>query len=129
VSGNDSTKIIKIKKFQNPIYFGISGFFLKMEQLEQINDMLRDIRSRVWSSMRSLMSRGETTEALLEASVQLHTSSRLFDEQVEKYNETKWQRHCGKGRWKRWVFPCLPIWDCLKFYTYNCRRDTQCCFF
>ena len=98
--------------------------------ISRIQRNLEDIRASLFKSITALMNRGETTEVLLEKAIVIRESSQLFEEMAEKMEpKSCWQRHCSKGKWMNWVFPCLPLCRWILKRTEDTRRRTHCCWF
>ena len=93
-----------------------------------VETKLVEVKMALRASIAKLLARGETTEALLEKAEATSESSQLFADEVERRApKTLWQRHCAKGRWVNWMFPCVPLGKWLWKSTEKCRRETHCC--
>lgn len=59
-----------------------------MSQVQRIQELLRSVQGTLWSSIRTMLNRGETVETLAIKAQELEASSRTFEVKVEAKNTT-----------------------------------------
>jgi hypothetical protein len=85
-----------------------------MDLVQRIHLNLSVVRVSLSAAIAKLLARGETIEHIEAVSSAVCESGKAFERETEKQVSTPWQRCCGRGRWIRWVCPCVPLYGWLR---------------
>lgn len=81
-----------------------------MNLVQQIQVNLAIVRVSLLGAITRLLERGESAERIEAVAKAVAESGKAFELETERHYSSPWQRSCGKGRWKHWVCPCVPLW-------------------
>ena len=81
-----------------------------MDLVQQIQFNLSVVRVSLLGAISRLLERGETAERIEAVAKAVAESGKAFELETERRFSSPWERSCGRGRWKHWVCPCIPLW-------------------